>query len=104
MAGFGGGAEFLQYLAGGVEVLVMPDAVIFGHGFAPVGHGEAGIDFLGSTEMSGGIVVFEVVELRKAVEEIRLRGRRTGVGEGDFADGGGLGVESGRAEKKRDCG
>jgi hypothetical protein len=73
---------------------------MFGHGFAPICHSEVGIDFLGFAEMSGGIVVFEVVELCEAVQEIGLRGGGTGVGEGDFAYGGGLGLERGGREKQ----
>ncbi len=88
-----------------VEILLVPDAVILGHGFAPVGDGEAGVEFLGFAEMRGGIVVFEVVELREAAEEVGLRGGGAGVGERDFADGGGLGVETAAGEQEKNkCG
>ena len=51
LAGFGSGGEFLQNFAGGVEILIVPDTVIFGHGFTPVSHGEVGVDFLGAAKM-----------------------------------------------------
>jgi len=89
---FGSRSELLDGGAGCVAILVMPDAVIFAHSFAPVSHGEIGVEFFCATEVLSGVFVLEIVELREAVKEIGLGSGGAGVGEGDFADSGGFWV------------
>jgi hypothetical protein len=85
---FWSGREFLQRVASGAAILLLPDRMIGRHGFAPVSHGEIWIGFFRSAKRSGGIVVFEVVKLRQSAEKIFLNGGRAGIGERYIAYGG----------------
>jgi hypothetical protein len=76
-------AKPLQDLAGLLRVLVEPERLVVGHGLAPVGQGEAGIDSLRFQEGLDGVLVLEVVERGHAAQERGLRGGRAGVGKAD---------------------
>ena len=80
------GRQAVEDLAGGRDIFLVPHRMILRHGFTPKGQGEIRSNLLGLAEVLGSIVVFEVVELRQAAEEVGLRGGGAGVGEGNFAD------------------
>jgi len=88
LTSFGGRRQVGKNFAGSSEILLVPDRMISRHGFAPIGHREIGINFLRATEVLCSVVVFKVMELREAAQEVGLGSGRAGVGERYLADRG----------------
>ena len=66
----------MQRAPAGRDVLVLPEDLVVGHRFAPVGHGEIAIDLLSAEECGVGLLVFEIVEGGDAGAEFAFsRGR-----------------------------
>src|SRR6185295_18773401 len=78
-ASFGRWAELGQSGTSRREVLLMPDGMVMRHRFAPVGEREIGIGRLRALEQPRRQRILEIVESGEALDEVRLRGGRTGV-------------------------
>lgn len=69
----GGMGVLLQDGQRRVAVLLHPDRVIVGLGFAPIRHCEARVDLTRPPEPDGRVLVLEVVEQQETGLEVRLR-------------------------------